>query len=204
MARIGFFIVKIVGVINNFWSCFISGLPYHSDWKISGKVFIIRPSVFARKILGAPSGELKIGRGFVCTSKIKRNAVGLIQPTVLSIPDGGSIIIGNKVGISGSTIRSRNRITIGDGVIIGSGCLIIDTDAHPIKWEDRLSGNNDSIVSKPVSIGNNVWIGARSIVLKGVTIGEGSIIGAGSVVTKSVPPHSIAVGNPARVIKQID
>lgn len=55
----------------------------------------------------------------------------------------------------------------------------------------------------PVTIGDNVWIAASALVLPGVTIGEGSVIGAGSVVTRDVPPYSLAVGNPCRVIRQL-
>lgn len=55
----------------------------------------------------------------------------------------------------------------------------------------------------PVTIGDNVWIAAGAQVLPGVTIGEGSVIGAGSVVTRDVPPYSLAVGNPCRVIRQL-
>ncbi len=87
-------------------------------------------------------------------------------------------------------------------MLIGSGCLITDTDAHPIDWEDRRNGKLDKVVRKPVHIGNDVFIGARSIILKGVTIGDRSIIGAGSVVTRDVPPDSVAVGNPAIVISR--
>ena len=57
-------------------------------------------------------------------------------------------------------------------------------------------------VSAPVIIENHVWIGKNVTILKGVTIGEGAIIGAGSVVSKSIPPHCLAVGNPAKVIKE--
>ena len=204
MIRVGLFFIKVLESFSTFGYCLLSGLPIRKDWKIYGKVYIIRPSFFAQRILGAPKGDLKIGKGFVCASKINRNDVGLIQPTVFSIPDGGEIVIGDKVGISGSTIRAKEKVTIGDGTIIGSGCLITDTDSHPINWEERVQGVNTNIKSKPVCVGNNVWIGARCIIMKGVTIGDGSVIGAGSVVTKSIPPHSIAAGNPAVVIKQIN
>ena len=56
----------------------------------------------------------------------------------------------------------------------------------------------------PITIGNNVWIGAGAIILPGVTIGNNVVIGAGSVVTKNIPAYSLAVGNPCRVIKRID
>ena len=56
----------------------------------------------------------------------------------------------------------------------------------------------------PIKIENNVWIGAHSVVLPGVQIGNHSVIGAGSIITKDIPPYSVAVGNPARIVKRYD
>ncbi|MDA8876461.1 hypothetical protein N9H94_03425 [Akkermansiaceae bacterium] len=64
-------------------------------------------------------------------------------------------------------------------------------------------GCDREIETAPITIGRKAFIGARSIILKGVTIGEGSVIGAGSVVVSDIPPHVIAAGNPARVIKNL-
>ena len=134
------------------------------------------------------------------------NSVGIFQPCFFNISASGSkIIIGNNVGISGSTINATTSITIGDNTIIGSGCLITDTDSHPIYAAERnLPDWPKYTKSKPIVIGKNVFIGARSIMLKGVTIGDGAVVGAGSVVTKDVPANTIVAGNPARVIKTID
>ena len=83
--------------------------------------------------------------------------------------------------------------------------MITDSDSHPIKAEDRLRYNyNKHTKSKPIVIGKNVFIGARSIVMKGVNIGDGAVIGAGSVVTKDVPANAIVAGNPVRLIKFIE
>ena len=81
-------------------------------------------------------------------------------------------------------------VTIGDYSVIGTG--------------SRLTTHDPVHGPQPVIIGSFVWIGFAVIVLPGVTIGDYSIIGAGSVVTKDVPPHSIAAGNPARVLRQRD
>jgi acetyltransferase-like isoleucine patch superfamily enzyme len=118
-----------------------------------------------------------------------------------------NVSCGNRVYIGPYShfIALLSSITIGNDVIIGPEVMII-TGNHRYDLVGRtmysLTNNeknaNDDL---PVVIENDVWIGARSIILKGVTIGEGSIVGAGSVVTKSVPPYSIAAGNPAKVIK---
>ncbi len=84
--------------------------------------------------------------------------------------------------------------------------MIMDTDAHQIDYLARRRGRSDKssiIKSAPISIEDDVWIGANSIILKGVTIGARSIIGAGSVVTKSIPADCIAAGNPCKIIRQI-
>jgi maltose O-acetyltransferase len=76
---------------------------------------------------------------------------------------------------------------------------MMDNDFHRIEPERR----NERAESAPIILENNVWLGARVIVLKGVTIGEGSVIGAGSVVTKNIPSRSLAVGQPAKIIKEL-
>jgi acetyltransferase-like isoleucine patch superfamily enzyme len=88
---------------------------------------------------------------------------------------------------------------IGSNILIGSGCVISDSDSHPVLPSER--NDHTKTKTKPVVIEDDVFIGARSIILKGVTIGKGSVIGAGSVVTKSIPEYTIAGGNPAKIIK---
>lgn len=91
-------------------------------------------------------------------------------------------------------------ITFGDNVFVGPNCGFY-TATHPLKYEDRNKGLE---LAEPISVGSNTWFGGNVVVLPGVTIGEGSVIGAGSVVTKDIPPNSLAVGNPCKVIRQID
>ena len=150
------------------------------------------------------SGTISIGSYFVCKNKVASNTIGLIQPTIFNVVlEGSEIVIGDNVGISGATINAAKSVRIGNNVMIGSGCIITDTDSHPIRWQDRLD-NPNSTVSKPIVIEDNVFIGARSIILKGVTISFGSVVGAGSVVSKDVPPNVIVCGNPARIVKYLE
>lgn len=145
---------------------------------------------------------IMIGKGFVACSNAKNNTIGVFQKVILkTCGRGASLIIGDNVKISGAVISSMAHISIGNNVLIGSGVLITDNDAHPIHPDLRHDDNR--ILKSPIVIEDNVFIGARSIILKGVSIGEGSIIGAGSVVTKNVPKYSIFAGNPARIIGDV-
>jgi len=100
-------------------------------------------------------------------------------------------------------------ITIGDDVLVGPGVQII-TATHPLHPDERhpddgsASGAPYRTQVAPVRIGNRVWIGAGSIILGGVTIGDGTTIGAGSIVTRDIPGMVVAVGQPARVLRQLD
>lgn len=100
------------------------------------------------------------------------------------------------------TIQCANKIVIEKDVLIASDVFIIDFN-HGI---NPLTNNylDNPLDCSEVIIKKGAWIGNGAIILPGVVIGEKSIVGAGSVVTKSVPPYSIAVGNPARVIKKYD
>lgn len=112
----------------------------------------------------------------------------------------GSISLGNYILISpGTSIRSAERIDIGDSTMIASDVVITDSDWHGIYDRTDYVAN-----PKPVKIHKNVWIGERSIILKGTQIGENSIIGAGSVVNGNIPPNSVYAGNPAKEVKKLD
>ena len=90
------------------------------------------------------------------------------------------------------------KVTIGDNVFFGPNAQIY-TATHPLNAIERRTVE----FSKPVSIGNDCWIGGNSVILPGITIGNGCTIGAGSVVTKNIPDNSLAVGNPAKVIRKL-
>ncbi len=119
----------------------------------------------------------------------------------LRVDYGHNITIGDGSWVNfGLTALDVAPIVIGQDVLIGPNCSLY-TAIHPTepgprraKWES----------AAPIALGDNVWLGGSVVVCPGVTIGENSIIGAGAVVTRDIPANSIAVGNPARVIKDLD
>ncbi|MDO4320455.1 MAG: sugar O-acetyltransferase [Bacteroidales bacterium] len=92
------------------------------------------------------------------------------------------------------------KVRFGDNVFVAPNCGFY-TAGHPLDSESR---NRGLEYARPITVEDNVWIGAGVSVLPGVTIGHNSVIGAGSVVNRDIPPHSLAAGNPCRVIRKID
>lgn len=114
------------------------------------------------------------------------------------ILDGATLSVGKNSYMNDSLIQCACSITIGDNCAIAGEVLIQDTDFHTVLDEN----GKERVFSKPIVIGNHVWICAKAVILKGVTIGEGAIIAAGAVVTKDVPAYSLVGGNPARIIRE--
>ena len=100
----------------------------------------------------------------------------------------------------GWTVLDEAYVTIGDDCFIGPNVSIY-TACHSTQPSER---NTRREWARPVTIGHSVWIGGSVTILPGVTIGDGCTIGAGSVVTRDIPPYSVAVGNPARVVKKVE
>ncbi|MDQ1146476.1 maltose O-acetyltransferase [Bacillus sp. SORGH_AS 510] len=92
------------------------------------------------------------------------------------------------------------EIRIGENCFIAPGVHIY-TATHPLNPFERISGKE---YGKPVSIGDNVWVGGRAVINPGVTIGNNVVIASGAVVTKDIPDNVVVGGNPARIIKEID
>ena len=106
------------------------------------------------------------------------------------------------------TVLDCCPVEIGDDVFVGPNVSLL-TPVHPLRWQQRNARVKpdgtvfDYEYAKPIKIGKNCWLAGNVTVIGGVTIGDGCVIGAGSVVTRDIPPNSLAVGNPCRVIRQI-
>lgn len=100
----------------------------------------------------------------------------------------------------GLTILDGGKVKFGDNVFIGPNCSFY-TAGHPLDYNNRNKGLE---YVKKIIVGDNVWFGGNVVVVPGVTIGNNVVIGAGSVVTKDIPSNVVAVGNPCRVIKNIE
>lgn len=151
-----------------------------------------------------PKSRIQIGNNVSLISNSKRcTASSLYSPIKLkTFSETSEIVIGDNVGLNGTSITSRSKkIIIGEGTILAGNVIIVDSDFHnPWPPHNRLifSGPQND---KNVLIGKNCWIGLNSIILKGVNVGDNSVIGAGSVVVKDIPPNCLAAGSPAKVIK---
>lgn len=148
------------------------------------------------------SGKIIMGDDVTIQSSPFVNPVAGGQRTHLRA-ELGELRIGNNVGISHSAITAYEKIVIEDNVLIGSNCMICDTDFHSINYEHRMQEPDTHVKTAPVHIKEGAFIGARSIILKGVTLGRHSVVGAGSVVTKDIPDNEIWAGNPAKKINQL-
>jgi maltose O-acetyltransferase len=112
---------------------------------------------------------------------------------------GRKVNIGDNSGI-GVDCKLYGVVNIGKNVMMGP-VVVFFTATHDHTWVDIPMIEQGFSEEKPITIGDDVWIGARSTFLPGVTIGKGVIVGAASVVTKSFPDYTVIAGNPARVVK---
>jgi acetyltransferase-like isoleucine patch superfamily enzyme len=154
-------------------------------------------------------GNVELGKGVyvasgaeIVTEGSERITVGggsFILRDVLIHSYGGPIRIGDSVGINPFTvIYGHGGVHIGNKVLIATSCVLIPANHN----FDRLDVpiQDQGLTCQGITVEDDVWLAARVTVLDGVTIGQGSVVGAGAVVTKSLPPYSIAVGVPARII----
>lgn len=162
-------------------------------WNVRGVKF--GPGTMIDRGVGIHRGAARNQRG-----RISAGSVRCAQGAILNA-HGGSIELGNQVYLGPYTvIYGHGGVTIGDNCLIAMHCSILSSN-HTIA-PPGTPINSQPDVLLPTKIGADVWLGAAVTVLGGVTIGDGCVVGAGSVVTDDLPPNSIAVGVPARVIRE--
>ena len=138
----------------------------------------------------AGRGEVVFGEGITL--------VGTVAPLEFVAHEGARIVVGDNTFINyGSSVSAHELVTIGRHCLLGHYTLILDNNEHDIRVHSVTPPSN------PVVIEDHVWIGSRVSILPGVRIGHHAVIGLGSVVTKDIPPHCVAVGNPARVVRDL-
>lgn len=170
-----------------------AGIPWGAGWRLYGVPIIQRHR----------TSILRIGDRMELRSSVRSNPLGPNHPVILSTRRAGAqLAIGVGFSMTGGTISADESITIGDRVMIGANCTIIDTDFHPLNPQRRAIDVTAG-ATRPVMIEDDVFIGMGCLILKGARIGAGAVIGAGSVVSGTIPPGMIAAGNPARPLRPV-
>jgi acetyltransferase-like isoleucine patch superfamily enzyme len=184
---------------------------------------LMRKLVHANRERTNRANATSVGEGTKLVGQIERRAdsaridIGsgcLIQGQVVAERNESRVSIADRVLLGGgSVIDCALSVTLESDVLVSYGCTIADADNHSVfpeyrvndllTWMDGRRHDWSHTEMAPIRISRGAWIGARSIILKGVTIGAGAVVGMGSVVTKDVPPRTVVVGNPARVIREI-
>lgn len=151
----------------------------------------------------APGSRIVLGDGVFVSNRQYANPATMPHRCSFSTMSPGAVIeIGEGAGLSGVSIVAKVGVRIGARTLIGSGAMIWDTDFHPLDPRARQSHPTEGALAAPISIGKDVFIGARAIVLKGVSIGDGVVVGAGAVVVSDVQAGNVVGGNPSRIIRR--
>jgi acetyltransferase-like isoleucine patch superfamily enzyme len=162
-------------------------------------------------LFGAPivqragGSAITLGDRVVLCSLPHDTALGVAHAVVLrTLGPEARLEIGEDTGISGGSICAAGRVRIGARCLIGADVLIADTDFHPLAAAGRRHGADPGTIGAAgITIGDDVFIGARACILKGVTIGPGAVVGCAAVVTRDVAALTIVAGNPAREIGRV-
>lgn len=159
-------------------------------FRLRGHRFPHVPGVMGRWPYLAGNGTLTLGPRVIFRSI--RTQIRLEVAANAELNVGADVFINDGVNI-----YAARSVTIGADTLVGDWAMIYDTDFHPV------SPDQPPVVA-PVTIGRNVWIGARAMVLAGSSIGDHSVIAAGCIVRGHVPPRSIVAGSPARVVRSFE
>ena len=177
----------------------LAGDLYIADDPESGRIarraFKLTDEYYRREVDGDPQARESL------EALVGTLGEGAYVKPPLYVDYGENIHIGARTFVNYNlTALDVAEIHIGEDCQIGPNVQLL-TPTHPLEPQPR----RDKLeAAEPIVIGDNVWLGGGVIVCPGVTIGDNSVVGAGAVVTKDVPPNSLAVGNPARVIRQLD
>lgn len=168
---------------------------------VTTKLFFRGATIIRRPFYLRGKPRFQFGAGFSTGYNCRIEVFGEKQDRTKRLIIGNNCHIGDNVHIA-----AAEKVTLGDNCLLASKIFISDLDhgnygSGAIVSSPETDPNQRPLFTEPVTIGNNVWIGENVCILKGVEIGDGSIIGANAVVTRSIPPCSIAVGAPARVVK---
>lgn len=173
-------------------------IVYRSGLKIEGKI----------RLKGFPIIEISGGASILIGDNVTLNSKNMgyhinLHSPVRLFAEGlnTEITIGENTRIHGTCIHACKKISVGRNCLIAANTQIFDCSGHDLSFSDVSKRIDTRGNPKPITIEDNVWIGANCIILPGVCIGNGSVIAAGSVVTKDIPPFVVAGGNPAKVVK---
>lgn len=179
---------------------------------------------WTQRLIGRATCSLAPGARLLRTARIRNirgnsaciriGAKSLIAGELLVFRHGGVIEIGEWCYVGeNSRIWSAASIRIGRRVLISHGVNIMDSLTHPLNAHkrheqfrsivDRGHPANIDLDEKPVTIGDDAWIGTGAVILRGVHVGKGAVIGAGAVVSNDVPNFCVAAGNPTQVIREL-
>jgi acetyltransferase-like isoleucine patch superfamily enzyme len=173
-----------------------NSLPWNRariHWEFMRRQSFVRWPVHGNVLEALQEGRLEIGPQVLFEPEVWITAPGTARIRI----GGGSFL---NLGVM---VAAVDLVEIGDHCMFANGCFISDASHRfddpnrPVPWQGFTSKG-------PTRVGDNVWCGTNAVITSGVTIGERSVIGANSVVTKDVPPFSVAVGVPAKVIAQVE
>ena len=184
----------------NHWEAMVSG-----QWFMPGT-----PETTSEQVRGFKLAKQLNDLGNTDPEKAREVIAKLIHPdsgstmihAPLNIEFGTNLRCGERVFINfNATILAQAPITLGDDVMIGPNCSLI-TVGHPVA--DHQMRREGWEQAKPISIGDNTWLGANVTVLPGVSIGKQCVIGAGTLVTRDIPDNSLVLGSPGKVVRTLD
>lgn len=147
--------------------------------------------------------SLILGDNILLNSKNAKYHVNMFAPVKIYLEIGAKIKIGDNTRIHGSCLHALKSIEIGKNCLIAANCQIFDGNGHEIFLDDptkRIFTNGNT---KPISIGDNCWIGTSAIILPGSKLGNNCIVASGSIVKGRFSDNSLIAGNPAKFIKSI-